>query len=130
MRQGQRPRQKYGEEYGRWLRKKKSDNWDRSYHRVRPDERSRYCSPDCQERFWPWRPTVLSLSKHRARSAHCYSTITLPATDTQYKFSPWSELNMEPEQLQIIMMLQVEVMLTMVVSYRSRARQKYDKEEE
>jgi len=37
---------------------------------------------------------------------------------------------MEPEQLQIIMMLQVEVMLTMVVSYRSRASQKYDKEEE
>jgi len=56
--------------------------------------------------------------------------ITLPATDTQYKSSPWSEPNMEPEQLQNFMMLQVEVMLTMVLSYRSRARQKYDKEEE
>ena len=38
MRRGQRPRQKYGEEYGRWLRREKSsDNWDRSYHRVRPE---------------------------------------------------------------------------------------------
>ena len=42
MRQGQRPRQKYGEEYGRWLRRKKSsDNWDRSYHRVRPERLAR-----------------------------------------------------------------------------------------
>jgi hypothetical protein len=42
MRQGQRPRQKYGEEYGRWLRgKKSSDNRDRSYHRVRPERPAR-----------------------------------------------------------------------------------------
>jgi hypothetical protein len=32
-------------------------------------------------------------------------TITLPATDTQYKFSPWSELNIDPEQLQIIVVM-------------------------
>ena len=36
--------------------------------------------------------------------------MTIPTTDTtQYKFSPWSELNMDPEQLQVIM-----VMLTCV----------------
>ena len=54
------------------------------------------------------RPTELSLysqSKHRARIGYCCSTITIPTTDTQYKFSPSSELNMEPEQLQIMMVI-------------------------
>ena len=56
------------------------------------------------------RPTELSLysqSKHRARIGYCYSTITIPTTDTQYKFSPSSEHNMEPEQLQIILVMLV-----------------------
>ena len=107
-------------EGGLRLRRKKSDNWDRSYHRVRPDERSPY---DCHERVWPGGPTVLSLysqSKHGARSAHCYFAIAYNLTSHRYSIQIQSMIHVEPEQLQIIMvMLQVEVMLT-VVSYRSR----------
>jgi hypothetical protein len=53
--------QKYDEEDERWSRKKKSDNWDRSYHRVRPDEWSQY---------------------------QIAPPIVIPETDTLYKFSP------------------------------------------